>query len=109
MGSMIVKKPKRAIILISWVSLDTSMRQLAYHNDLIYLDIVHPYESDPTWDILFSGQVMNISSYLQEYMSEKQILRDTLRQIWASYIACSTARDISDTLNTFFKNRYHHG
>jgi hypothetical protein len=85
------------------------MRQLAHHNDLIYLDIVHPYESDPTWSMLFSGRVLDISSYLQEYTTEKQLLISSLTQMWASYLTCSTARDATDTLNTFFKNRYHHG
>ena len=47
-------KPKNAIILISGQEATLDMRLLAYHNDLIYIDITHPWEGDPTSDILFS-------------------------------------------------------
>ena len=47
-------KPKNAIILISGQEATPDMRLLAYHNDLIYIDITHPWEGDPTSDILFS-------------------------------------------------------
>jgi hypothetical protein len=47
-------QPKNAIIFISGIEITPELRLLAHHNDVIYLDIVHPWESDPTSDILFS-------------------------------------------------------
>jgi hypothetical protein len=47
-------QPKNTIIFISGTDITPDMRLLAYHNDLIYLDIIHPWELVPTSDILFS-------------------------------------------------------
>ena len=102
-------RPKNAIIFISGTEITPELRLLAHHNDLIYLDIVHPWESTPNTDILFSWKIVNTKKYLQEYTNEKKSLKNTLKKIRASYISLSTTDDVADVLNTFFKKRYTHG
>jgi hypothetical protein len=101
-------QPKNTIMFISGTDITPDMRLLAYHNDLIYLDIIHPWELDPTSDILFSWQILDTKKYLQEYKKIQDLKRDTIKKIKASYISLSTADDIVDVLNTFFKKRYTH-
>jgi hypothetical protein len=54
LDQLVKMKPKNALIFISGIEITPELRVLAHHNDVIYLDIVHPWESDPTSDILFS-------------------------------------------------------
>ncbi len=105
---LIRSQPKNALIFISGIPITQDISRIAYHNDLIYIDITHPWESDPTWDILFSWQVVNTKKYLQEYNNDKISLKKILKKIWASYISISTTDNIIDTINIFFKNRYTH-
>ncbi|MBC7498664.1 hypothetical protein H7170_03420 [Candidatus Gracilibacteria bacterium] len=105
---LIRSQPKNALIFISGIPITQDISRIAYHNDLIYLDITHPWESDPTGDILFSGQVVNTRKYLQEYNNDKISLKKILKKIRASYISISTTDNIIDTINIFFKNRYTH-
>ncbi len=101
-------QPKNTLIFISGIAITQDISRIAYHNDLIYLDITHPWETSPTWDILFSGQVISTSKYLKEYNADKASLKKNLKKIRASYIPISTTDNIIDTINIFFKNRYTH-
>lgn len=47
-------KPQNALIFVCNIDITDDIKMLAYHNDLIYLDITHPFESNPSTDILFS-------------------------------------------------------
>jgi hypothetical protein len=106
---LIRSQPRNTLMCISGITITPEIRLLAHHNDLIYLDFVHPFEIDPQWDIMFSWGVLDIKKYLYEYNSAKNILKDTIKQLWGSYILVQTNTDFSQVLNTFFKNRYHHG
>jgi hypothetical protein len=102
-------KPRNALIFISNTAITPEMRLLAYHNDLIYLDLIHPWESDPTSNILFAGGILDTAAYSRDYDLEQLGKKNTLKQIKASYIPLITTADITNTLNTFFKKRYTHG
>jgi CRISPR/Cas system CSM-associated protein Csm4 (group 5 of RAMP superfamily) len=109
LNELIQSQPRNTIILITGIEINPDMRLLAHHNDLIYLDIAHPWESDPTSDILFSWQIVNIPKYLQEYKKLQNLKKNALKDIKASYLSISTQEDIVDALNIFFKKRYTHG
>ena len=102
-------KPKNALIFVSNTDINDNMKILAYHNDLIYLDLTHPWESDPTQEILFSGRVLDIESYIRDYSEQQIIKKNALKRIRASHVPLPTTGDISNILNTFFKKRYTHG
>lgn len=106
---LIRSQPRNTLICISGITITPEIQLLAYHNDLIYLDFVHPWEMDPSSDIMFSWWVLDIQKYLYGYMSAKKLMEDSIKQIQASYILLKTTDDLSMSLNTFFKNRYHHG
>ncbi|MBC7503429.1 hypothetical protein H7169_00460 [Candidatus Gracilibacteria bacterium] len=107
--NLVKTKPRNALIFISNTDITEDIRILAYHNDVIYLDLIHPWESDPTNDILFAGGILDIDSYTREYALAQQGKKNTLKRIRASYIPLITTADINNILNTFFKKRYSHG
>lgn len=102
-------KPNNALILISNIEDLASLQSIAFHNDLIYIDVTHPFESNPNTSLLFSGQVIDIKRYKEEYDLHKKSQKNTIKKIRASYISLSTKDTIEDILNTFFKKRYNHG
>jgi hypothetical protein len=106
---LVRSQPKNTLICISDTPITPEIQVLAHHNDVIYLDFVHPWEIDPGSDIMFSWQILDIKKYLYEYNSTKNILKNDIKKIQASYILLQTSNDFSRVLNTFFKNRYHHG
>lgn len=82
---------------------------LAYHNDLIYLNISHPFESNPDINTLFLGQVLDIAKYKKAYNKYIESQRDMIKKMKWSYIPLSTTDNISTILNLFFKKRYKNG
>lgn len=106
---MIKMKPKNTLIFISNTEITDDIELLAYHNDVIYIDLTHSYESDPDTHMLFSGQVLDIRAYREAYQLYRENKKNTIKKIQASYISLLTTADISDILNTFFKKRYTNG
>jgi hypothetical protein len=106
---LIKMKPKNTLIFISGDILPSDIWLLAYHNDLIYLDFIHPFEIYPRTDIMFSWQVIKDKKYIQEYQKIQDIKKNTIKKMQASYISLLTTADVSDVLNTFFKKRYTNG
>lgn len=51
---LIQMKPENAIIFICGYDISDEIKLLAYHNDIIYLDLTHPFESNPNESVLFS-------------------------------------------------------
>lgn len=102
-------KPHNALIFICNTEDLQVLRSIAFHNDLIYLDLTHPFESDPNTSLLFSGQVIDTIWYKKEYEIHKEAKKNTIKKLQASYISLSTQDLIEDVLNTFFKKRYSHG
>lgn len=109
LDQLIKIKPRNALIFVSNTDINDDIRLLAYHNDLIYLDFVHPFELDPHRNILFSWQVLDLKKYLQEYMQIQSTRKNTIKKIRASYIPILTTANIVDSLNPFFKKRYTNG
>ena len=54
LDQLIMMQPKNNLIFISNTPITDDLRLLAYHNDLIYLDFIHPFEIDPHRNMLFS-------------------------------------------------------
>lgn len=102
-------KPKNALIFVSNIELSDEIRILAHHNDVVYIDFIHPYEKDPDSMVLFSGEVIDRDQYLLAYRATQASKKETLRKMKVSYIEASTTSDITATLNIFFKKRYTHG
>lgn len=102
-------KPSNALIFICNIDSIENFQTIAFHNDLIYLDLSHPFESHPNTSLLFSGQILDLGSYMREYRAFQKSKIDTLKKIRASYVPLSTEDDITITLNTFFKKRYKNG
>jgi hypothetical protein len=50
---LIRMKPKNALIFLCNIEMSHAIEVLGYHNDLIYLDISHPYETNPDTTLLF--------------------------------------------------------
>ena len=109
LDQLIKMKPRNALIFISNTPITDDIRLLSYHNDLIYLDFVHPFELDPHRHILFSWQVLDRKKYLDEYMEIQSAQKNTIKNIRASYIPILTTANIVGSLNPFFKKRYTHG
>lgn len=101
-------KPNNALILISNTEDLSSLQSIAFHNDLIYIDITHPFESNPNTSLLFSGKIIDIKWYKKEFKLHKERQKNTIKKIKASYISLSTRDTIEDSLNIFFKKRYSH-
>ena len=102
-------KPNNTLIFICNTDSINHLQTIAFHNDLIYLDLSHPFESHPDTSLLFSGQILDLESYTREYRAFQKSKIDLLKKIRASYVPLSTQDDITITLNTFFKKRYKNG
>ncbi len=102
-------KPNNALIFICNTDSLEDLQTIAFHNDLIYLDLSHPFESNPDTSLLFSGQILDLESYMRKYREFRKSKIDLIKKIRAAYIPLSTQDDITITLNTFFKKRYKNG
>ncbi len=102
-------KPDNKLIFIFNTDDIEQFKTMAFHNDLIYVDLSHPFESQPDTSLLFSGKVINLESYMRKYRVFRKSKIDLIKKIRASYIPLSTRDDITITLNTFFKKRYKNG
>lgn len=101
-------QPMNTLIFICNAQVDESLKSLAFHNDLIYLDIFHPFEINPDSSYLFLWQIINLKSYKKSYQTFQNSKKSLLKKIHGSYIALSTLDKIDEVLNSFFKKRYHH-
>ncbi len=106
---LIQKKPKNTLLFICNSSIDNTIKSLAHHNDLIYLDITHPFESNPDENTMFLWKILNIKKYKIAYNQFKDSQKNTIKTIKWNYISVTTQDSISDILNTFFKKRYKNG
>lgn len=106
---LIAMKPRNALIFVCNLDADLALRNIAYHNDLIYIDMYHEFEMHPDRDLLFSCQVVDLDRYKTEYQSLKNIQKNTIKAMKGSYLSLNTKEDISTVLNTFFKKRYKNG
>lgn len=102
-------QPRNTLIFICNVEITDDIRLLAYHNDLIYLDISHPFESNPDTGILFSWQILNLTQYKKAYAEYKESQKNIIKKIKGNHISLSTTDNISTLLNLFFKKRYKNG
>ena len=106
---LIKMKPKNALIFLCNIEIDNTVEILGYHNDLIYLDISHPYENNADETLLFSWQVLDLNMYKKAYSAGKDAQKNIIKKIWSSYISITTKDNITTILNTFFKKRYKNG
>ena len=106
---LIRSQPRNSLIFICNIDITDDIRMLAYHNDLIYLDIFHPFESNPNTNILFSWQILNIIDYKKAYSEYIESQKNIIKKMKGNHISFSTTDNISSILNLFFKKRYKNG
>ena len=109
LDQIVMMQPRNALIFVSNTPITEDLRLLAYHNDLICLDFIHPFEIDPNQNTLFSWKVLDIDEYIHEYSQIQSIRKNTIKKIRASHLPILTTANIADSLNIFFKKRYTHG
>ena len=107
--NLIHEKLSDHLIFICNREITPEIERLAFHNDLIYIDLYNPYEANPDIDLMFSGKLLNVKKYLEEYQKQKNALKKKVVKMWASFLAISTKDDIIRSFNTFFKNRFTNG
>ncbi|MBX9809336.1 hypothetical protein K2X92_03045 [Candidatus Gracilibacteria bacterium] len=107
LGNIIQKQPKNNLIFICNLGeITDEIKLLAFHNDVIYLDLYHPFEKNPNDNILFSGQIVHLEKYRKAYQEYIDNLKKRIHQIHGSYVSISTEDDLVKILNIFFKKRY---
>lgn len=105
--NLIKQQPKNKLIFIwNYENIDENIKLLAFHNDLIFIDLRHPFEIDPTDDYLFSGKIIDVISYKKFFEAYRENTRKNIHKISASYLLVKSNQDITETLNHFFKRRY---
>lgn len=102
-------KPRNNLIFICNIDPLNIPASLAFHNDLIYLDIVNNFEEDPNTSLLFSWKIVDIKAYKNAYTEYKNTQKNHIKKIRGSYLRIMTKDNISNILNIFFKKRYSHG
>lgn len=104
MDSLTRRKPRNSLICILWWWYWQQYTPMIYHNDFLYLDIIHRFESDP--DIpLFFGMSLSEKSYKKAWTEEKATLKKSIEKLGWSYLQIQTHEDIAEKLNFFFKYR----
>lgn len=102
-------QPRNTLIFICNLDITDDLKVLAYHNDLIYLDISHTFESNPNTSLLFWWQILDIKVYKKAYIEHKESQINKIRGIKGNHISLYTTDNISTILNLFFKKRYKNG
>lgn len=106
-NTLIKQQPKNALIFIwNYENIDQNIKLLAFHNDLIFIDLRHPFELDPSNEYMFSWKVIDIISYKKFFEKQRQEMKKNIQKINAAYLLIRSNQDITETLNNFFKRRY---
>lgn len=116
-GSFLKKNEKSNLILIFhsyngnvWDY--KKLNLLAKHNDIVYIDVCHPFEKEPSSDILFDGKSLWKSDrdrYKKDFSWTESNKKKYLEKSGMAYMLVDTSEDIESRLNYFFKNRIQYG
>lgn len=97
--------PRNMLIIVSDSIVDKKLQELAHHNDVIYLDILHPFEIYPTPQILFLWKTVS-QKYARTFEKSIENKKKLLRRMHIAYIPIYTNEKANIKLNDFFKNRF---
>ncbi len=100
------KKPKNTLICIVDENYEGLYKKLSYHNDVLFIDILHPFEENPSSDVLFFSKILRKEKYKKAFTESKKKLKENVKKIWWEYISLYTHESIQKRLNYFFKNRF---
>jgi hypothetical protein len=85
-----------------WIS---AITWLCKYNDLIVIHLCHPYEQDPSGDLILEGSWVDIAAYTRSFQEQQRIFsKDLISHRWG-YIMLNTEDNINASMNNFFKNR----
>lgn len=98
-------KPRNALIFLSGMDTSADIQRVAFYNDVIFLDTIHPFEESPSKDILFFWKILS-KSYEEAYKRSQDEKKKRVKRLRISYISLYTHESIDKKLNYFFKNRF---
>lgn len=110
--NLIKSKTKNTLIII--LSSDTdiwnaSISALSYHNDVVIVQVKHPFEIKPDTSVWIQGQVFDTKKQ-EEYQKAREEKENQYKQYCKkqniSPIFLDTHQSIETSLNHFFKYRY---
>ena len=106
-------KPKNTLIFVFSSILDPieiqKWKKYAPLNDLLWIHTFHPFEINPTEDIMFLSKSLNTIAYQKHFEKTCQEIQHHCIQTQSSYLQIDTSKALEPKLNYFFKNRYTHG
>ncbi len=88
-----------------------SIKKLSYVNDMVMIDLYHPFDIHPSKNLMIQGKITWISKRLWYEDNLAQMIfqeKKSIIQKWISYLQINTSEDIETCLNYFFKKRYTH-
>lgn len=98
--------------MIFYITSDVEWRDIqklwgiAAHNDLIVLHVFHPYEIEPTDELLFWWVWVNKSAYQQEFEERRKSVEKNIHTMNSWYLLLSTSMPVVTRMNQFFRHRY---
>lgn len=84
--------------------------KISSQNDIIFVDIFHPFELNPIKNIMIEGKIFSqgsIDRYKKELSKNGKMEDVILSTAHISHIQIKTNENLESRLNYFFKERYH--
>jgi len=92
-----------------WENLDLQhLKNLSIFNDIICIQLCHPYEESPYNDYIIEGTGVDVIGYKKLWQEQQKKIKKELQHAHCSYLSINTNEDMISKLNIFFKNRYTH-
>ncbi|PID84114.1 hypothetical protein CSB09_02445 [Candidatus Gracilibacteria bacterium] len=105
------KVKNHLIILISsnLEALESDIHVLSHHNDVIIIQVEHPFEKNPNKNVWIEGKVFDTKK-IQTYQNMRREAKEKYRQYYKKHditvLFLDTSASIEQPLNNFFKYRY---
>ena len=74
------KKPKNTLVCIVDEHYEGLYKKLSYHNDVVFIDITHPFERDADTDILFFSKILRKEKYKKAFAESKKELKENVKK-----------------------------
>ena len=105
-----LKEKKNHMILYISTTLDSteiaSLAWLTHDNDVILIHVFHPYEVDPSTDLIFTWLSLSNKRYQEEFEKKKNDIQETILKSGGAYLSMTTDVKSTPCMNNFFKNRF---
>jgi hypothetical protein len=105
-----LKWARNHMILYITTTLDVadiaSLSALTRDNDVIVIHVFHPYEMDPSADLLFAWLTLSNKWYKKEFDSKVSEIKKSVIKCGGSYLLMTTDILWVPYMNHFFKNRF---